>query len=243
VIRISDVTKAFGTGEAEVRAVDRANLTIADRDFVMILGRSGSGKSTLLGMISGLIRPTSGSVVLKGEEIGALTDDRISALRAQEIGFVFQFSGLIPTLTALENVMLPTLFCNRNGDDCRERALELLRKVGMSERAAAYPSTLSSGEMKRVAIARALINNPALLIADEPTGDLDVATELEIMELFGQLNREGMTIVMVTHNPDLEPYASRTCRMAGGKISASPASSSAGTGHGQKPAPGKGNRP
>ena len=134
---------------------------------------------------------------------------------------MFQFSGLIPTLTALENVLLPTLFC-RNSADCQARALDLLQKVGMSGRAGAYPRTLSSGEMKRVAIARALINGPSLLIADEPTGDLDVATELEIMELFRQLNLEGMTIVMVTHNPDLEPYATRTYRMADGKIAESP---------------------
>jgi putative ABC transport system ATP-binding protein len=234
MIKITGVTKAFANGGSEVRAVDHANLTIAGQDFVMILGRSGSGKSTLLGMISGLIRPTSGNVVINGEEISSLPDDRISELRAREIGFVFQFSGLIPTLTALENVMLPTLFC-RNGDDCRVRALDLLRKVGMSDRAGAYPSTLSSGEMKRVAIARALINRPNLLIADEPTGDLDVATELEIMELFSQLNREGMTIVMVTHNPDLEPYATRTCHMSGGKISESPAGSFSPKNPGKKP--------
>jgi ABC-type lipoprotein export system ATPase subunit len=138
-------------------------------------------------------------------------------LRAEKIGFVFQFSGLIPTITALENVLLPTLFFH-DGPGNRSRAAELLKKVAMSEREDAYPHTLSSGEMKRVAIARALINNPSLLIADEPTGDLDADTEYEIMELFSQLNREGTTIVMVTHNPELMSYATRTYGMDRGKL-------------------------
>ena len=168
-------------------------------------------------MLAGLIRPTTGSVRIEGIEISNLSEDNIAELRAKKIGFVFQFSGLIPTLTALENVMLPTLFY-KNGPGSRISAVELLRKVGMSEREDAYPRTLSSGEMKRVAIARALINKPALLIADEPTGDLDVDTEYEIMELFSLLNKEGMTIIMVTHNPDLVKYATRTYGMNKGKI-------------------------
>ena len=137
-------------------------------------------------------------------------------MRSEKIGFIFQFSGLISTITALENVLLPTLFCPA-GPGSRQRAVDLLKKVGLSDRADAYPRTLSSGEMKRVAIARALINSPSLLIADEPTGDLDADTEYEIMELFGQLNREGTTIVMVTHNPDLACYATRTYRDDKGK--------------------------
>lgn len=217
MIQATGVTKSYTTRSSEVRAVDDAYLEVKQGEFVLILGRSGSGKSTLLGMLAGLIRPTKGVVRIEELEISNLTEDKIADLRAQKIGFVFQFSGLIPTLTARENVMLPTLFC-REGPGCGSRADDLLKKVGMSDRAEAYPRTLSSGEMKRVAIARALINEPLLLIADEPTGDLDVDTEYEIMELFRQLNREGMTIVMVTHNPDLAPYATRTYGMDRGKL-------------------------
>lgn len=183
----------------------------------MILGRSGSGKSTLLGMLAGLIRPTSGTVRIKGTDISSLSDDLISELRAREIGFVFQFSGLLPTITVIDNLMLPALFYPGK-TDVRKRALGLLDRVGLSDRADAYPGTLSSGEMKRVAIARALSNGPSLLIADEPTGDLDVDTEFEIMELFRQLNGEGMTIVMVTHNPDLMRYATRIYGMEQGRL-------------------------
>jgi putative ABC transport system ATP-binding protein len=217
MIEVTAVTKAFSTDTTELHAVDEVNLKVNPRDFVLILGRSGSGKSTLLGMLAGLIRPTTGTVKLSGRDIANLPEDEMAGLRAKEIGFVFQFSGLIPTITALENVLLPTLFCP-DGAGSRKRAVELLRKVGMSHREDAYPRTLSSGEMKRVAIARALINDPSILIADEPTGDLDADTELEIMELFRELNHDGTTIVMVTHNPDLVPYATRTYGMDRGKL-------------------------
>ena len=223
MIEIIGVTKSFSTGSSEVVAVNDVYLEVKPGEYILILGRSGSGKSTLLGMLSGLIRPTAGTIRMNGMDISNLSDDKISELRAKEIGFVFQFSGLIPTITALENVLLPTLFFP-DGPGSRSRAVELLRKVGLSERADAYPRTLSSGEMKRVAIARALINGPSLLIADEPTGDLDVDTEIEIMELFKDLNREGTTIVMVTHNPDLAPYASRTFGMDHGKLVKNPES-------------------
>jgi putative ABC transport system ATP-binding protein len=217
MIEVTAVTKAFSTDTAEVRAVDEVNLKVNPGDFVLILGRSGSGKSTLLGMLAGLIRPTAGTVKLRGRDIGTLPEDEMAGLRAKEIGFVFQFSGLIPTITALENVLLPTLFCP-DGTGSRARAAELLKRVGMSHREDAYPRTLSSGEMKRVAIARALINDPSILIADEPTGDLDADTELEIMDLFRELNHDGTTIVMVTHNPDLVPYATRAYGMDHGKL-------------------------
>lgn len=221
MIQAHNVTKSFGTGTGELKAVDNVNLTVNSGEFVLILGRSGSGKSTLLAMLAGLICPTSGVITIRGNEIGNLSDNRAAELRAKEIGFVFQFSGLIPTLTALENVMVPTLFCP-DGPGSRSRAVELLQKFGLSERADAYPSTLSSGEMKRVAIARALINGPAILIADEPTGDLDVDTEIEIMELFRDLNREGTTIIMVTHSPDLVPYATSVFGMVRGKLAVDP---------------------
>jgi ABC-type lipoprotein export system ATPase subunit len=217
MIEASGITKTFRMGVTEVRAVDDVNFAVKPGEFALILGRSGSGKSTLLGMLAGLIRPTAGIVRIHGNEIGELSEDRAAEVRTKEIGFVFQFSGLIPTLTAIENVMLPTLFCT-SGPGSWSRATDLLNKVGLSDRADAYPRTLSSGETKRVAIARALMNGPPLLIADEPTGDLDVETEIEIMDLFRNLNREGTTIVMVTHNPDLIPYATRTFGMVRGKL-------------------------
>jgi putative ABC transport system ATP-binding protein len=239
MIRATSVTKAFGTRTGEVRAVDKVTLEVNPGEFVLILGRSGSGKSTLLAMLAGLISPTTGTVTIHGTEVGNLSEDKIAGLRAKEIGFIFQFSGLIPTITALENVMLPTLFCP-GGPGSRSRAVELLKKVGLSERADAYPSTLSSGEMKRVAIARALINGPSILIADEPTGDLDVDTEIEIMDLFRVLNREGTTIIMVTHSPDLVPYATRVYGMVRGKLTQDPDTScfSVRAGNPELPGPG-----
>ena len=223
MIEAQGVTKSFSTTSSDVVAVNDVNLDVKPGEFVLILGRSGSGKSTLLAMLAGLISATAGVVRIRGTEIGNLSEDKTAEKRAKEIGFVFQFSGLIPTITALENVMLPTLFFP-DGPGSRVRAVELLRKVGLSDRADAYPGTLSSGEMKRVAIARALINGPPILIADEPTGDLDVDSEIEIMELFKDLNREGTTIVMVTHNPDLAPYATRIYGMVKGKLVTNPES-------------------
>jgi putative ABC transport system ATP-binding protein len=221
MIEITGITKSFTTATGEVRAVDHASLSVGDGEFVLILGRSGSGKSTLLGMLAGLIRPTSGKIRIRNQDTSVLSDDRMAEIRAREIGFVFQFSGLIPTVTALENVLIPTLFWPE-GPGNREKALALLEKVGMGDRADAFPGTLSSGEMKRVAIARALINSPSILIADEPTGDLDVDTESEIMSLFGQLNAEGITIVMVTHNPDLIPCATHIYAMNQGTLVKNP---------------------
>jgi putative ABC transport system ATP-binding protein len=217
VIEAGGISMIYKSGCGEIRAVDCVDLSIAAGDFVMIFGRSGSGKSTLLGILAGLIRPTAGRVSVKDRDLGSLSDDAISDLRAREIGFVFQFSGLLPTLTLLENVLVPTLF-TAGREDSLQTALDLLEKTGLSDRVDAYPCTLSSGEMKRAAIARALINRPSVLIADEPTGDLDADTENEIMCLFRQLNREGMTVVMVTHNPDLTPYSTRAFRMERGRL-------------------------
>jgi ABC-type lipoprotein export system ATPase subunit len=217
MIEAINVTKIYRTGRGDLTAVDNARIAVREGDFALILGRSGSGKSTLLGMLAGLIHPTSGSIRIRGQDIGTFSDDQMSALRAGQVGFVFQFSGLLPTLTVIENVMVPTLF-RGSRPDAWSSAQGLLTRVGLSERAFAYPKTLSSGEMKRVAIARALINHPVLLVADEPTGDLDVDTELEIMELFRQLNREGMTILMVTHSPDLASFGTRRFGMNRGVL-------------------------
>jgi len=222
MIEVRGIRKTFGTGNAQVHAVEDADFSIGEGEFALILGRSGSGKSTLLALLAGLLRPSAGSILINGRDIGALHDSEMAGMRARTMGFVFQFSGLIPSVTALENVLLPTLFLPHREDN-RERALALLGKVGVAGRAHAYPSTLSSGEMKRVAIARSLINNPAILIADEPTGDLDVDTEAEIMELFRELNRGGITIVMVTHNPDLIPCATEIYHMDRGRLVQQPA--------------------
>ena len=217
MIEVRELTKSFPAGSGEVKAVDRVTFTIRAGEFILIYGRSGSGKSTMLGMLAGLINPTSGTVRIQGVDIGTLKDDAISALRASEIGFVFQFSGLIPTLTVRENVLVPTLFCRKTGASSGY-ALDLITRTGLLDRIDAYPGTLSSGEMKRTAIARALVNRPSLIIADEPTGDLDADTEREIMELFSELNRDGHTIVMVTHNPELVSYGTRTYRMEKGSL-------------------------
>jgi ABC-type lipoprotein export system ATPase subunit len=218
VIEAAGVTKRFVDGVSEVVAVKNVDLTINDGDFVLILGRSGSGKSTLLSMLGGLTRPDQGSVRLDGENIWGVPDSHLSRIRAEKVGFIFQFSGLLPTLTALENVMIPSLF-GRNGTDNRDRATDLLTLFGLADKLGSYPSQLSGGELKRVAIARALVNNPSILLADEPTGDLDVNTELSIMEYIRKVNKTGKTVIMVTHSPELSVYADRVYRMERGSLS------------------------
>lgn len=183
----------------------------------MIVGRSGSGKSTLLSVLGGLTRPTSGNVSVDGKNLWKMSDHELSRVRAREIGFVFQFSGLLPTLNAVENVMLPSMFSN-NKSEVNKRAVDLLESLGIGNKADSYPSQLSGGELKRVAIARSVINGPKYILADEPTGDLDVDTEKDIMDLFKRINQTGKTIVLVTHNPDLSPYATRLLRMDRGRI-------------------------
>jgi len=200
-----------------VRAVDGVTFTVAKGEFVLVVGRSGSGKTTLLSMLGALTIPTGGAVRLNGEDLGSMSDDVLSRLRGEYIGFVFQFSGLLPTLNVLENVMLPTLFVNAK-EDAKKRANARLLDVGLGSKIQSYPSELSGGELKRAAIARALVNDPMLILADEPTGDLDIDSEREVMELFKEINRQGKTILMVTHNPELSSYASRVIRMEKGKI-------------------------
>jgi putative ABC transport system ATP-binding protein len=218
VIQARGITKRYLDGIHEVIAVNQADIIVNKGDFILVVGRSGSGKSTFIGMLGGLIRPSEGSVLLEGDEIWALPDTRLSRIRAKKLGFVFQFSGLIPTLTALENVMVPSLFC---GDDspCQKRAADLLESFSLLEKMDSYPSQLSGGELKRVAIARALINDPHIIFADEPTGDLDVTTERIIMEYFGEINRMGKTIILVAHSTELSSYANKVFSMERGKIS------------------------
>ena len=225
MIEVSDLVKVYESNLENVRAVDGITFSVSPRDFILIVGRSGSGKTTLLSMLGGLTKPTSGVVKLNNKNLWSLSDTELSQVRGKDIGFVFQFSGLLPTLTALENVMLPSLFVKKK-ENVKKNAYELLMAVGLDSKTQSYPSELSSGELKRVAVARALINNPFLILADEPTGDLDIETEAEIMELFRRINQQGKTILMVTHNPELSSYASRVIKMEKGKISGSKLSAS-----------------
>ena len=217
MIDAKDITKKYIDGSRMVLAVNRVNFHVKQGEFVLVVGRSGSGKSTLLSILGGLIRPDMGAVTIGGNNLWNMDDAKLSAVRAEKVGFIFQFSGLLPTLTAIENVMLPSLFVSSRGGEV-EQARTLLAMFGLADKQDSYISQMSGGEQKRVAIARALMNDPEIILADEPTGDLDIDTEREIMELFRGINQEGKTIVMVTHNPDLSIYADCIYRMDRGAL-------------------------
>jgi ABC-type lipoprotein export system ATPase subunit len=223
VINLRGVTKSYRQGDCDVVAVDNVNVDVAAGDFAMIAGRSGSGKTTLLSLIGGLTHPSAGTICVDGMNLLALDDQALSNLRARKIGFIFQFASLLPTLTVLENVRLPRLFADEPANSKRAIAkhpvgIELLQMVGLDDKANAYPAQLSGGQRRRVAIARALTNHPAILLADEPTGDLDVDTESEILELFRALNRQGTTVLLVTHNPMLATIGNRFFQMERGRL-------------------------
>ena len=215
MIALKDLTKIYG----RIRAVDDVNLEICDREFTFIAGRSGSGKTTLLSMIAGLTKPTIGSVFINNTNIWSLNDKELSALRNQRIGFMFQGGYVIPTLSVIDNVMLPTVF--RKADvDVYEKSRKMLDKVGLVGFADRLPSELSGGERRRISIARALVNDPEIILADEPTAELDAETEAEIMKLLSEIHRVGgVTMLMVSHNYDLANYATRRFRMNGGRLS------------------------
>jgi len=217
MIVLKDAMKTYRIGDIVINAANKINMEVRPKDFAVVTGRSGSGKTTLLCMIGGLTKPTSGSVFIEEADIWTLSDEKLSDLRRRKIGFIFQFASLIPTLTVLDNLRLATAFGEVNYD-ISQRAAELLHLVGLSERVNAYPMQLSGGEQRRVAIARALMNRPEIILADEPTGDLDDQTEKEIMELFREIHAGGPTVVLVTHNPELAYYATRSFRMAKGTI-------------------------
>ena len=219
MIELKGLSKHYRlTGDTLVKAVDNVNLTIKPGEFMMIAGRSGSGKTTLLSLIGGLTKPTSGTVNIDGVNIWTLNDATQSRFRAEMIGFVFQIPSLLPTLSVLDNVKLPTMF-SKEHDNVGEKALSLLDMVGLSEKAHTYPSQLSVGQQKRVALARSLINEPEVVLADEPTSDLDKATEQEIMTLIKKVHDDGpRTMVMVTHNLDLIGYATEVRTMANGSL-------------------------
>jgi len=221
MITLDDVTKTYPLSNGNsVRAVNGVSLEIKPGEFLIIVGRSGSGKTTLLNLASGLTRPTSGQVKLDNANVWELTDKQQSMMRSQKIGFVFQFPSLLPSLTVHENVHLPTIFGSTPDNSAsHERAALLLQQIGLTDKLVAYPRQLSAGQQQRVVIARALMNQPQILLADEPTSNLDEKTELEIMELFRDLHTSlGITIVMVTHTRQLIPYGTRSLEMAEGKI-------------------------
>ena len=217
VIELNAVTKNFQRGSETIRAVNDLTLSVAPGEFVAIVGPSGSGKTTLLNLIGCVDKPDSGTVRIDGEETTGLNEAGLTSIRARKIGFVFQQFFLLPTLTARENVLLPTVFV-RNGER-KPQADELLGKVGLSARVNHLPGQLSGGEMQRVAIARALVNGPKILLADEPTGNLDSKNADAILEIFRELNASGLTILMVTHNPELARQARRIVTLRDGKSS------------------------
>ena len=221
MIQLENVTKIYSLSqENHVTAVQDISMEIKSGEFLVITGRSGSGKTTLLNLASGLTPPTSGRILLDDLDLWSLSDRKQSLLRNREFGFIFQFPSLLPSLTTLENVSLPTLFNHNSANKTsRDRAIELLETLGISDKLTAYPRQLSAGQQQRVVIARALLNNPNVLLADEPTSDLDEQTETEIMELFKQIHQNSaITIVLVTHSSQLVKYGTRAIRMASGKI-------------------------
>jgi len=218
VLSIKDIRKIYIMGDVEVNALSGVSMDVEKGSFVSIMGPSGCGKSTMMNMIGLLDRPTNGSLVLDGIEIEKVDDNRLAEIRNRKIGFVFQTFNLLPKLTAVENVELPLVYAGVGPDARRARALELLSIVGLKGREYHRPTEMSGGQSQRVAIARALVNDPSIILADEPTGNLDTKSGREIMDIFHDLNVKGATIVMVTHNPDIAQETKRIVRMIDGKI-------------------------
>jgi len=221
MIEVRNLTKNYASGEETVEALRGVDISISEGEFVTIMGQSGSGKSTLLSILGGLNRPSYGTVEMAGVDIYQLPGEKLADFRSQKLGFVFQSFNLIPYLTAVENVMLPLAICAMKSKEKQSAALEALCRVGLGGKADRLPNQLSGGEQERVAIARAIVNRPAILFADEPTGNLDSKTSLEMMGLFRGLNEGGQTVVMVTHNPENCDYSDRTIHLRDGRVAAS----------------------
>jgi putative ABC transport system ATP-binding protein len=218
LIEISNLKKRYTSGDDTVEALRGVNISIESGEFITVMGQSGSGKSTLLSVLGGLNHPSEGSVTMSGVKLYALPGEKLADFRAGNLGFVFQSFHLIPYLTALENVMLPLAIADMKGAQKNASAKEALERVGLGKKFDRLPNQLSGGEQERVAIARAIVNNPHILLADEPTGNLDSKTSDEVMALFRELNDSGQTVVMVTHNPDNCQYSDRTIQLKDGVV-------------------------
>ncbi len=219
LICTENLHRHFKMGDQVVRALNGVSTTVEAGEFVAMMGPSGSGKSTLLYLLGGLDRPTEGRVWINGQELSRLAESQLARYRQREVGFIFQSFHLVPTMTALQNVMLPMIFAQTPPAERRKRALALLTKVGLSDRADHRPTELSGGQQQRVAVARALANDPPIILADEPTGNLDSHTGEEIMQLLGRLNREaGCTILIVSHDPSVTDYTTRALHLLDGQL-------------------------
>ena len=218
LIQLEDVTKTYVMGDVEVHALRGVSLAIDHGEFTAVMGASGSGKSTLMNLLGCLDRPTTGRYLLEGREVSRLSTDELAEIRNRTIGFVFQSFNLLSRTSALENVELPLLYSGVGTAERHARAAESLHRVGLADRAGHHPNQMSGGQQQRVAIARALVNRPRVILADEPTGNLDSRTSIEVMSLFQELGRSGITVLLVTHEPDIAQYASRVLTMRDGRV-------------------------
>lgn len=218
IIELQQISKTYFMGPTTLEVLKGISLTINKNEYVALMGPSGSGKSTLMNILGCLDTPTAGSYILNGKDVSKMADDDLAEVRNHEIGFVFQQFNLLPRLTAAENVALPLIYAGVSRKDRTERAMEALRKVVLADRSHHKPNEMSGGQIQRVAIARALVNNPSLLLADEPTGNLDSKTSAEVMEIFGYIQSAGNTVVLVTHEEDIADYAKRIVRLRDGNM-------------------------
>ena len=218
IIRLEDICRIYRVGSQEVRALDGVSLSVSRNEYVAIMGPSGSGKSTLMNILGCLDSPDSGRYILNGTDVSEMEDGEMADVRNREIGFVFQSFNLLPRYNALENVALPMVYAGVPAGERREKAAQALRSVGLEDRMDHRPNELSGGQRQRVALARALINNPSIILADEPTGNLDTHTSVEIMRLFDEIYRGGNTVIVVTHEEDIAAYAHRVIRLRDGNI-------------------------
>lgn len=218
IIHLEDIRKSYYMGKQELQVLKGINLDIHTNEYVALMGPSGSGKSTLMNILGCLDSPSAGRYVLNGQDVSKMADDNLADVRNKEIGFVFQQFNLLPRLTALENVALPLVYAGVGRKQRTEMAMEVIQKVGLEDRSHHKPNELSGGQCQRVAIARALVNNPSLILADEPTGNLDTKTSKEIMDIFTQIQEAGNTVVLVTHEEDIANYAKRVVRLRDGLI-------------------------
>jgi len=218
VISLEQIVKNYYIGSITVEALRAVDIDIKTNEYVAIMGPSGSGKSTLMNLVGALDTPTSGEYILNGTNVSQMDDNRLAEIRNQEIGFIFQTFNLLPRYTALENVMLPLIYAGVPKSERAEKATKVLTEVGLADRMAHKPNELSGGQRQRVAVARALVNDPSIILADEPTGNLDSKTSVDIMKLFGQIHNKGNTIILVTHEEDIARYAHRIIRLLDGEI-------------------------